>query len=150
MRTNIEQTTGLDTDLDSTLEKLAGIIGARMLAGASDEELLEELTAGGFEQELATAMLSGCRQGMDNAISKVVSEGVDNAFERFRAEKSASPHRRLALRIPALLLGCLFTLCSLGGFLEGDFGAACVLLLIGVGLVSMFFMLRPATCPQQL
>ena len=131
---------------DNAAEQLMRVMVGRFLQGWSDKQIVEDLVprlglSGERVAELVSAARRGYEDGRDQAIHKTVSRGVDAAFSRYRARH---PNRRLGLRIPALLIGALLVLISIGGFLSGDAIPASIVAIVGLAIGAVFFLLSPS------
>ncbi len=128
----------------SELEKICLYVSKRMLQGADESELREEMKEIGFSDDQIDGLFNGCREGIRKAFDDTIESGVDRAFKRFREEHPVRPGNRFLVRIPALLAGAFLVLASFGGFMEGEnVMAAFIVLLLGLGGIYLFYKLRP-------
>jgi hypothetical protein len=114
--------------------------------GLSDDDLVQQVVArSGLDatrvREWIRGMREGIREGMEEATRRVVTEGVKRAV--LGSMPPPQPAGKKILRFAALGLGLFLLLASLGGFKSGDAVTASVVLVLGVGIASLFWLLRP-------
>lgn len=124
-------------------------VGAEPKPAAANAAMEDGLKAMAAKYGLsADALLSGARKGAAEGVQRGLERGTRSGVEQGIAEALAErarnkPRRRLWLRIPCLLLGLFLLLGSIGGFSKGETLAAVVVLMLGLGLVGVFFVMRP-------
>jgi len=123
------------------LELISEICNLTGMSRQLVEPFIEDL------RNLVTKALSaGFSEGARQAINASVQQGVSDAIADYRR---MHPPRRMLRRMASLLVGGFLCFASLGGFVAGEVGPAAVMLFVGMGLVSLFWWLRPKPAPNK-
>lgn len=125
------------------IKTLSPYLSARLVGGATFDDLCKELETRGVQKEMAEAIVGSAVKGYREAVRSVVREGVNSAFAKYRGTPSTATWKKF-VRYAAIVLGGLFIVGALSNLVTGAIGEAFVGFILGGGLVSLFWIIKPA------